>query len=69
MQRSIERSNLAPSEPSAQIQNLLQHWCEDMMMFYLELISLLGRCDVVVPLLDYAIELRCVHVLVDCVDQ
>ena len=48
-------AHLAQSGDLAQLRSLLCHWCEGKMIFYLELMSLLGRCDVIFPLLDYAI--------------
>jgi len=47
--------HLAPSEHLARLRSLLYHWCEEKMIFYLELMSLLGWCDAIIPLLDYAI--------------
>lgn len=40
---------------SDELHAYLRIWCETKMMFYLELLSLLGRCDVALPLLDDAI--------------
>jgi hypothetical protein len=47
--------HLAQSGDLAQLRRLLCHWCEEKMIFYLELMSLLGRCDAILPLLDHAI--------------
>jgi hypothetical protein len=47
--------HLALGGHSARVQMHLHSWCEGKMMFYLELMSLLGRCDVILPLLDHAI--------------
>jgi len=45
--------HLAPSDCTRV--DKLHDWCQGKMMFYLELMSLLGRCDAVLPLLDHAI--------------
>ena len=47
--------HLAQGGHPAQLRGLFCHWCEEKMIFYLELMSLLARCDVIVPLLNYAI--------------
>jgi len=47
--------HLAQGGHLAQLQSLLCHWCEEKIIFYLELMSLLGQCDAILPLLDYAI--------------
>jgi hypothetical protein len=47
--------HLEPSGHSARVQMHLHDWCEGKMMFYLELMSLLGQCDVILPLLAHAI--------------
>jgi len=48
--------HLASSGDPARVSSLLHDWCQNKMIFYLELMSLLDRCDAIVPLLNYAIE-------------
>ena len=48
----------------AQLRSLLSYWCEEKMIFYLELTSLLGQCDAILPLLDHAIGWAQVHSLI-----
>jgi len=58
--------HLAQGGHVVQLRNLLCNWCEEKMIFYLEVISLLGRCDAILPLLDYAIGWAQVRSLIQC---
>lgn len=49
-------AHLTTSGHSAQLQSLLHRWCEEKIIFYLELMSLLDRCNAVLSLLDDAIK-------------